>query len=79
MAPEVDVVTARLPPHVNDEMKRLFAPYERHFKRHISANDMVGALILRARRESFGLMEDLAAYLDVEDAWKEGVIHLPES
>lgn len=40
-------------------------------------SSLVGALILRARRDHFGLMEDLAAYSDVEDAWKEtGVIHL---
>lgn len=68
----------RLPPHVYRELEGLFSGYSRHFKGRISNSDMVGALILRARRDRFGLMEDLAAYLDVRDAFKEGVEHLPD-
>lgn len=79
MATERKEFLVRLPPHVYRELEGLFQPYGRHFKGKITNNDMVGALILRARRDRFGLMEDLAAYLDVEDAWKEsGVTHLPE-
>lgn len=71
--------TTRLPPHVFRELEGLFSGYDRHFKSHIGNSDMVGALILRARRDRFGLMEDLAAYLDVRDAFKsEGVEFLPD-
>lgn len=68
----------RLPPHVYRELEGLFQPYQRHFKIKIGNSDMVGALILRARRDHFGLMEDLAVYLDVRDSWKKGISHLPE-
>jgi transcriptional regulator with XRE-family HTH domain len=38
-----------------------------------------GALILRARRDRFGLGDDVAGYLDVHDAWKgSGVSRLPD-
>jgi hypothetical protein len=78
--PQRHEFTTRLPPHVFRELEKLFEPYQRHFKGHISNNDMVGALILRARRDHFGLMEDLASYLDVSDAYKkEGVTFLPEA
>lgn len=75
--PQRHVFTTRLPPHVNRELETLFEGFERHFKGQISKSDMVGALILRARRDRFGLMEDLAAFLDVSDAWKRGVVHMP--
>jgi hypothetical protein len=76
--PNRDEFTARLPPHVMRELEGLFQPYERHFKGKISKSDMVGALVIRARRDRFGLMEDLASYLDVLDAWsKNGVTFLP--
>lgn len=71
--------TTRLPPHIYRELEGLFQPFERHFKGNVGQSDMVGALILRARRDRFGLMEDLADYLDAADAWmKEGIVHLPE-
>ena len=76
--PDRHEFTTRLPPHVYRELEALFGGYTRHFKGHISNSVMGGALILRARRDRFGLMEDLAAYLDVRDAWKEGVVHLPD-
>jgi hypothetical protein len=78
MAPERKEFLVRLPPHVYSELEGLFQPFERHFKPSIGQSDMVGALILRARRDPFGLMEDLAAYLDSRDAWKDGIVHLPE-
>jgi hypothetical protein len=69
----------RLPPHVYRELESLFEDASRHFRRDIGNSDMVGALILRARRERPGLMEDLAAYLDVRDAWrKDGSEQLPD-
>jgi hypothetical protein len=69
----------RLPPHVYNELEQLFADASRHFRRDIGNSDMVGALILRTRRERLGLMEDLAAYLDIRDAWREdGSERLPE-
>lgn len=77
--PGRDAFSTRLPPHVNRALEDLFQPFERHFKSHISKSDMVGALILRARRDRLGLMEDLAAYLDVRDAWKEGIVQLPDA
>ena len=61
----------RLPPHVYKELHRLFEGPSRHFRTQVANSDMVGALILRARRESFGLMEDLASYMDVRDAWRK--------
>ena len=71
--------TTRLPPHVNSELERLFENSDRHFKKHFSKNDMLGALIIRARRHSFGLMDDLSVYLDVEEAWdKHGKDDLPD-
>jgi hypothetical protein len=71
--------TTRLPPHVFRELESLFGSYQRHFKGKITNSAMVGSLIMRARRDHFGLMEDLAAYLDVEDAFmKEGIEFLPE-
>ena len=45
--------------------------YERHFKASITNNEMVGALIVRARRDDVGLMEDLAAYSTFADAWRK--------
>jgi hypothetical protein len=69
---------ARLPPHVYSELEGLFRPYDRHFKNKTSNSDMVGALILKARRDRVGLMEDLAAYLDARDAWKNGIVQLPD-
>lgn len=78
-SPERHEFTTRLPPHVYRELERLFGSYKRHFRGHVGNSDMVGALILRARRDHYGLMEDLAAYLDVRDAFqKEGVEFLPE-
>jgi hypothetical protein len=77
-APERKEFPTRLPPHVYRELEGLFGGYSRHFKGRITNGDMVGALILRARRDHFGLMEDLADYLDVADAWKEGIVYLPE-
>ena len=68
----------RLPPHVYRELENLFGSYQRHFKGRITNSDMVGALIMRARRDHYGLMEDLAAYLDVADAFKKGIEFLPE-
>jgi hypothetical protein len=68
----------RLPPHIYKELEALFKPYERHFKGRITNNDMVGALILHARHDHRGLMEDLAAFVDIRDAWKNGIVHLPE-
>ena len=71
--------TTRLPPHVFRELEGLFGSYRRHFKGHIGTSDMVGALILRARRDQYGLMEDLAAYVDVRDAFqKEGIEFIPD-
>jgi hypothetical protein len=81
MAPPADrhEFTTRLPPHVYRELENLFGSYQRHFKGKITNSAMVGALIMRARRDRYGLMEDLAAYLDVEDAFKEeGIEFLPE-
>jgi hypothetical protein len=77
--PEREELKARVPPHVKRALGDVFAPYDRHFNRHIGQAEMIGALIRRARRDHFGLMDDLAAYLDVSDAWKEnGVTFLPE-
>lgn len=76
--PERHEFTTRLPPHVYRELETLFGGYQRHFKHTISNNDMVGALILRARRDNFGLMDDLADYLDVRDAFKKGIEFLPD-
>jgi hypothetical protein len=71
--------TTRLPPHVHKELEGLFEDSSRHFKSHVSNSDMVGALIIRARRERRGLMDDLAMYLDVLDAWKkDGTERLPD-
>lgn len=71
--------TTRLPPHVDRELEGLLAPYKRHMKGAIGKSDMVGALILRARRDHYGLMEDLAAYLDVRDAYEsQGIERLPD-
>jgi len=79
MAQERKEFMTRLPPHVYRELEGLFQPFERHFQGSVGQSDMVGALILRARRDRFGLMEDLAAYFDVRDAWmKEGIVQLPE-
>jgi hypothetical protein len=69
----------RLPPHVFRELEGLFGGYKRHFKGHVGNSDMVGALILHVRRDRYGLMEDLAAYMDVRDAFKkDGIEFLPE-
>lgn len=76
--PDRHEFTTRLPPHVYRELEGLFGSYKRHFKGQISNSDMVGALIMRARRDRFGLMEDLAAFLDVQDSFKKGVEILPE-
>ena len=70
--------TTRLPPHVYRELEGLFDGYGRHFKKAITNSDMVGALILRARRDRYGLIEDLSAYLDVKDAWKQDIVQLPD-
>lgn len=71
--------STRLPPHVYRDMEAMFDPFRRHFKNHVSQSDMVGALIMRAKRDPVGLMEDLAAFLDSQDAWEEGIVHRPES
>lgn len=71
-------VTLRFPEHVHDELHRLFEGSSRHFEGHVSNTDMVGALIMRARRASFGLMDDLATYRDLEDDWERtGKTDLP--
>jgi hypothetical protein len=77
--PQTHNFQTRLPPHVYRELEDLFEGSSRHFKGHIGNSDMVGALILRTRRDRFGLMEDLAAYLDIRDAWRtSGSENLPE-
>jgi hypothetical protein len=77
--PEPRQFTTRLPEHVYKEMERLFEEPARHFRAAITNNEMIGALILRVRRDNFGLMDDLADYLDVRDAWrKDGSENLPK-
>jgi len=68
--PQTKNFTTRLPPHIHAELQRLKNSVPRHF-REPSNSDMVGALLLRARRTAEGLLDDLAAYYDVRDAWEE--------
>jgi hypothetical protein len=76
--PQADSFTTRLPPHVKRELRSLIDAANRHFRKEISNGDMVGALVLRARRDRHGLLDDVAAYLDVLDAWKaDGTETLP--
>ena len=70
--------SVRIPPHVHREMEALFEGFSHHLKGEVSNSDMVGALILRARRDRFGLIEDLAAYLDVLSAFNDGRTTLPD-
>jgi hypothetical protein len=71
--------TTRLPPHVYGVFEELIAGCNRHLRRELTQSDMVGALVLRARRERRGLLDDVAAYLDVWDTWREdGSETLPE-
>jgi hypothetical protein len=69
----------RLPPHVYGELHSFIEDCSRHFRNEVSNSDMVGALILRVRRERRGLMDDVAAYLDVLEAWtKDGTETFPQ-
>lgn len=77
--PQTKNFTARLPPHVHRELYRLFADVPAHFKTP-SVNDLIGTLVLRARRSPEGLLDDLASYIDhVRDPWeKQAVEQFPE-
>jgi hypothetical protein len=69
----------RLPPHVYQELRALIDSCNRHFRTDISNSDMIGALVLRSRKERRGLLDDVAGYLDVLDAWrKDGTEILPD-
>jgi hypothetical protein len=70
--------TARVPGHVRDELVRLKDGLPRSFRRP-NNGDMVGALILQARRSPKTLQADLATYFEIKDAWAEdGVETLPD-
>ena len=70
----------RLPPHVYGVLEELIDGCNRHLRRELTNSYMVGALVLRARRERRGLLDDVAAYLDVWDAWKaDGTETLPDA
>jgi hypothetical protein len=69
----------RLPPHVYRVLEELMAGCNRHLRRDLTNSDMVGALVLRARRHRSGLLDDVAIYLDVWDEWRaDGTETLPE-
>lgn len=62
-------IIIRLPPHLERELQRLISTVPGHL-RQPSNSDMVGTLIFRASRDPEGLLDDLAAYFTVLDAWR---------
>jgi hypothetical protein len=77
--PQAHAFSTRLPPHVYRELRSLIEGSNRHLRNEVSNSDMVGALVLRARQDRRGLLDDVAAYLDVLEAWKkDGTETLPQ-
>jgi hypothetical protein len=76
--PRTADICARVPPHVRDEFNRLkdsFPPSARQ----PSAGDLVGALLLAARRSPETVASDLSIYFDIKADWeRDGVERLPE-
>lgn len=71
-------ICARVPPHIRRELQRLMAGLPRSL-RQPSYGDMVGALLLAARRAPEQLPADLTTYFEIKDAWTEaGRENLPD-
>ncbi len=76
--PETKDFTTRLPPHVYTELRVLLDGCSSQLRKKPTNSDMVGALVLRARQQRRGLLDDLSQYLDVKDTWeKDGTEILP--
>jgi len=70
--------TARVPGHIRDELGRLRNGLPSSFRRP-NYGDMVGALVLQARRAPEVLQADLATYFEIKDAWAaDGTETLPD-
>jgi hypothetical protein len=76
--PQSRDILARVPPHVRREFKRLMSDLPSGLRRP-NAGDMVGALLLAARRAPEQLHEDLVTYFEIKDTWQaDGTETLPE-
>lgn len=76
--PQTKNFTVRLPPHVHAELQRLKRGAPAHF-REPSDGDMVGALLLAARRSPETFHRDLADYFEIRKDWeRKGQARLPD-
>jgi hypothetical protein len=76
--PQTADILARVPPHFRKELKRLMTDLPARF-RDPSYGDMVGALILAARRSPDVVHADLETYLDLKQKWsRDGIEELPD-
>jgi len=76
MPPTADIL-ARVPPHIRDEFNRIkdgFPPSARQ----PNAGDLVGALLLAARRSPETVAADLAVYFEIKADWERGIVRLPD-
>jgi hypothetical protein len=76
--PQHVAIFARVPPHVREEFNRVkdsFPPSTRQ----PNAGDLVGALLLAARRSPEVLTADLVTYFEIKAAWdRDGIASLPD-
>jgi len=76
MADDLKAFQVKIPPHLYEELRKLEQECSRHFEGVVSNSDLVGALLVRLRQDRRGLLDDLAAYLDVLEAWQKSQIVL---